>query len=436
MKAVVVHRGARDAYQVARALSDAGMLEKLVTDLAWNSASPLNRILPARVRGVLACREAAVPPEQVRTTTASGLLSLGMEKAPVPFPWKQSAMRWSDRVLGQQAGSLATRRDAALLSYSYYAHSAFTSYRGGQPRILFQAHPHPASVRAILQKELEKHPECAESLLKEWELSLGEDDFQRLIAETTMAQRWITASSFTRDTLIENGIDGSAVHVAPYGVDLQRFRPATPTFRHTRVGRLRLLFVGTINQRKGIRYLLDALSSLDTDQVELRICGRAVDDLRLIRKVVGRVRVTPNVSPAELVEAYQQADLFVFPSVAEGFGQVILEALACGLPVLSTTRTAAWDLVREGRDGFVVKPGRGRRSRRTYRMGADPSRIPERHARRGPQARRAVYLAAVSGSHCGNCARERRSAKCGSRGIGRPCLKPSLGSPSPSRSAG
>jgi glycosyltransferase involved in cell wall biosynthesis len=58
------------------------------------------------------------------------------------------------------------------------------------------------------------------------------------------------------------------------------------------------------------------------------------------------------------VEAYQTSDLFVFPSVAEGFGQVLLEAMACGLPVLSTTRTAAPDLIQEGVQGFVVEPCR------------------------------------------------------------------------------
>jgi glycosyltransferase involved in cell wall biosynthesis len=58
------------------------------------------------------------------------------------------------------------------------------------------------------------------------------------------------------------------------------------------------------------------------------------------------------------VEAYQCAHLFVFPSVAEGFGQVLLESLASGLPILSTTHTAAPDLIEDGVQGFVVEPRR------------------------------------------------------------------------------
>jgi len=68
--------------------------------------------------------------------------------------------------------------------------------------------------------------------------------------------------------------------------------------------------------------------------------------------------VRPSVSAEELVRAYQEADLFVFPSVAEGFGQVLLESLACGLPILSTTRTAAPDLIEDGVQGFIVEPRR------------------------------------------------------------------------------
>jgi glycosyltransferase involved in cell wall biosynthesis len=83
-----------------------------------------------------------------------------------------------------------------------------------------------------------------------------------------------------------------------------------------------------------------------------------VDDLSIFKPFVSQVTVRPSVSFPELVNAYQQSDLFVFPSVAEGFAQVLLEALACGLPILSTTNTAAPDLIDDGIQGFVVEPRR------------------------------------------------------------------------------
>jgi glycosyltransferase involved in cell wall biosynthesis len=359
-RTVVVHRGARDAYQVAAALAEAGMLECLVTDLYW----PNDRFLPSRLakcaktslRQMLYARYSALLPSKlVKQTLFSGLLSHLSDKIPsTPFSWRRRATRWTDSIMGQTAGEMASARGANLLSYSYYGFQAFSTYgRGG---MLFQAHPHPASVRSILQRELEAHPECAGSLLKEWELSLPQEDFERLVSETKMAACSLVASSFTRQTLIENGTKAESIHVIPYGVDLTRFSPAPANAGIRTAGKLKLLFVGTINQRKGIKYLLEALRLVDSRNVELTVCGRVVDDLSIFKPFASQVTIRPSVSAAELLAAYRSADLFVFPSAVEGFAQVLLESLACGLPILSTTRTAAPDLIRQGVEGFVVEP--------------------------------------------------------------------------------
>ncbi len=87
--------------------------------------------------------------------------------------------------------------------------------------------------------------------------------------------------------------------------------------------------------------------------------GRAMSDsLDLFRPFAGQVGIQPDVTHEALVAAYREADLFVFPSVAEGFGQVLLEELACGLPILSTTHTAAPDLIGDGLEGWIVPPAR------------------------------------------------------------------------------
>lgn len=360
MKCVVVHRGARDQYQAACALEEVGMLESLVTDLHWPAdtrwARAIEGFLPARARQALRFRYSHVPRAQVSQCAGSGIAAVALSRAGrLPFGWKRFAIRQSDYRLGKAAGRLATEREAALLSYSYYGYTAFSNCGPAVPRILFQLHPHPLSVRRILLNELQLHPECRQSLEKEWELSLPEEDFARLVEETRMAQHWIVASSFTRSTLVEHGVPASNVHVVPYGVDLDRFRPAEIR-RSAGHRRLRLLFVGTINQRKGIRYLLSALRSLRTKCVDLLVCGRVVDDLAVFADVPN-VQIRPSVSNAELVQAYACSDLFVFPSVAEGFGHVLLESLASGVPILSTAQTAAPDLIAEGVEGFVVPAG-------------------------------------------------------------------------------
>jgi glycosyltransferase involved in cell wall biosynthesis len=355
-RVVVVHRGARDGYQVAAALARAGLLERLVTDLYWPGGRTCAWLLPPSVRRVLARRNhPGVRSSLVRQTPISGLISFLLEKiTALPFALRRHAIRSTDSTLGRVAGRLAAETNSLLLSYSYYGYDAFRSY--GQAGILFQLHPHPLSVRRILEREVAEHPDCAVSLGKEWELSLPQEDFDRLVAETRMAKKFLVASSFTRLTLIENGAPPQSIRVIPYGIDLQRFAP--PENQREISGPLRLLFVGTITQRKGIKHLLDALRLLGPAPVELTVCGRVVDDLAIFKPFQKQIRIRPLVSFPELLAEYRSADLFVFPSVAEGFGHVLLEALASGLPILSTTHTAAPDLIEEGCEGFVIEPRR------------------------------------------------------------------------------
>ena len=360
-KAVVVHSGARDSYQLALALAEAGLLDRLITDLFWpidnRRVLVLTRALPERLQNLLWSRaEPSLPSRLVRSVRFTGLATLLLDKLPkAPAALCRRMMRRADAILGRVAGKRARHTGSALVAYSYYAYDAFRAAK--RPGILFQLHPHPASMRRILKEELAAHPDCAASLEQEWELSLPDKDFQHLVLEPTLAAKILVASSFTKATLVENGIPSGRIDVIPYGVDTIRFYPA-PQHRAVPGSSLRLLFVGRINQRKGIKYLLEALRLLNDPNIHLTVCGRVVDGLELFKPFASQVAIRPSVSIPELVRAYQSADLFVFPSVAEGFGQVLLESLASGLPILSTTRTAAPDLIDEGVQGWVVEPRR------------------------------------------------------------------------------
>lgn len=356
-KAVVVHAGARDAYQVALALEEAGMLKTLVTDMFWPAGEPwaerLGRQLPQGVERKLRSRTApGLPANRVTQRALSGVGGLLLDKAAfLPFGFRRWLTRASDGYLGRVAGEIAKRSGSYLVSYSYYGFASFRAL--GRADLLFQMHPHPSTVRRLLTEEMARHPESAASLKLEWELSLPQADFGHLVEETRLAKHFLAASSFTRDTLVEHGVDSASIRVVPYGVDLERFHPAEKAAPVAGTP-LQLLFVGRINQRKGLRYLLEALQRLAPGTVELTICGRVLDGAEEWKLCDFIVNLRPSVSAEDLVKAYQQADLFVLPSLAEGFGQVLLESLACGLPILATTRTAAPDLIEEGVQGFVV----------------------------------------------------------------------------------
>ena len=178
--------------------------------------------------------------------------------------------------------------------------------------------------------------------------------YDRVCGESRLANGWIVASSFTARSLAEGGIPLDKISVVPYGVDADRFDGVEPWPARGRT--FRVIFVGSMVQRKGLADLLEAIRLLKTSQIQVVLCGRGVIDAELIKKYGDRVgvEVKTNLSFNDLVSELKRSDLFALPSLAEGFGHAILEAMACGLPVLTTRNTCAPDIMEDGTEGFLV----------------------------------------------------------------------------------
>lgn len=343
---VTVFNGARDGYQVPLALAEAGRLEALITD--WYSPldrpwfSALSAALPRRHRAVLQRRYACgLPSSLVRIRSmeaARQLFGLG-------------GLDQIDERLGAAAGRLARSEAAGILAYSYYAHAAFTAYSRAGRRVLFQVQTHPMSLRALLHEEMALVPEAREVLGQETELAGSVKRVAGLVEAPLMAERCLVPSTYTRQSLVEHGVDATRISVVPYGVDLEQFHaPAEPPS-----GPFRVMFVGQLTQRKGLKYLLEAWRRLDLRDAELLLVGRGQMDRRLLAPYEGSFRLELNVHSRDRMRSlYQSSDVFCMPSIAESFGLVYLEAMACGTPVIGTPNTGAPDVVTEGENGFLV----------------------------------------------------------------------------------
>jgi glycosyltransferase involved in cell wall biosynthesis len=112
-----------------------------------------------------------------------------------------------------------------------------------------------------------------------------------------------------------------------------------------------VLFVGQVSRRKGIRYLLDAFDELRLPDAELVLVG-GVEHPRMLETCAGPLIHIPHVQYGEVHSLFQQADVFVYPSLHEGSALAIYEALASGLPVVTTFNSGS--VVRDGIDGYVV----------------------------------------------------------------------------------
>ena len=222
-----------------------------------------------------------------------------------------------------------------------------------QHRFLFQMHPHPLSTRRILTEELERYPWARASLLREEELGASGLRFEELCSEPQLANGWVAASTFTARSLAENGVPLEQIHVIPYGVEAALFpeRAAPPP----RGRRLRVLFVGSAIQRKGLCDLFEAIRRVGPEHVELTLAGRGYIDRELIEHYADtNPTIVRDLSGPALSRLMHESDLFALPSLVEGFGHVVIEAMSSGLPVLASTNTCAVDLVEDGVQGWIV----------------------------------------------------------------------------------
>lgn len=193
----------------------------------------------------------------------------------------------------------------------------------------------------------------------------------RIRAERALADRLLAPSQQVAACLQENGVDPERIVLLPYGVDPDRFAPGG---ERDEDGRFRVLFVGRIEPRKGVRDLLAAWRSLAIPRAELVLLGPPGRGAReLMRAAPGSVRWVPGVPHPETPGFYRRADVFAFPSLAEGSALVTYEAMAAGLPCVVTAESGS--VVRDGRDGFIVPAGApAALAERIGALHADPAR--------------------------------------------------------------
>ena len=178
---------------------------------------------------------------------------------------------------------------------------------------------------------------------------------ERELTEYELADFISVPSEFVKKTFIEYGIDENKIIKTPYGVDLNEFnfedikRPENDKFR--------IISTGTVSIRKGSHILINAFRELALNNAELIFVGPIENDFR---KMLKRYDSLDNIifikkqKQKDLKYFYNKSDLFILNSIEDGFGMVIPQAMACGLPIICTENTGGSEMVDNEINGYIL----------------------------------------------------------------------------------
>jgi len=207
---------------------------------------------------------------------------------------------------------------------------------------------HPLTVEALMNN-------AGRMPAREETLSAGKI-WMHFFQDIEQADAVLVNSHFVRDTFVASGYDRLPIHVIYLGID-EAFLTRIPE-RKAASSEFSLLFAGTFDKRKGAELLIGAVGRLDNIPWRLEIAGPVGRDMAGRAQQFfshPRVKYLGNLSRLELARAMSRADVFVFPSLAEGSARVVFEALACGCYVITTPNSGS--IVEDGVHGAIIPPG-------------------------------------------------------------------------------
>ena len=355
--------GNNHAHQAALAVQEAGLLAELWTSFHWRPGHRAERFLPGGLVRQLGRR--AFPAAVREHIRVDPWREVGRMLAP-----RLPGARWlarhetgpcsvdavfhaMDRRVARRLHALAQRPLGKSLRAVYaYEDGAAATFREARRQGLRCFYDLPIGYwragKEIFDEEATREPAWAATLT-------GRSDSPAKLArkdeELLSADAVFVASTFTRRTLDSAPGLRAPVHVVPYGAPAVGPEPSADR----PAGPLRVLFVGSLGQRKGLSYLLEAVHRLGSAHVELTLLGhKTVAGCAPLDDATRAHRWIPTLPHAEVLAEMARQDVLVFPSLFEGFGLVVLEAMSRGLPVVATAHTAGPDVIEDGVDGFLV----------------------------------------------------------------------------------
>jgi len=164
----------------------------------------------------------------------------------------------------------------------------------------------------------------------------------------------IALSEFSKKSYINGGFPESRIRTISLGINISLFSQKESYANE----KFEIIFVAGIRHLKGIKDLIEAFESLNLNNSLLTIVGNKSDAYDYVEKHLSEnIKYISHVDHKKLSKLYQNASIFVLPTYIDSFPQVVFEAMSCGTPVITTTHSAAHEILNDGDDGFIIEPG-------------------------------------------------------------------------------
>ena len=360
MKVLVAHPQQQHSYMLVRALLAAGHDVTYMTTVYAGPRSLTRlatRFLGGNDRSKAEGRYMADFPDErvVQRYEARGLLSLLLLRVDKRKKAYNSLNRWIDEHFGLKVAKLAKQGGYdAVVCYNEHALSAFAELGRTAPgvaRVLdVSASMKPYHAKAFLE-DIEANPWLPATRKREF-IDYFQDGLGEAFDEVAAADYFLSPSNHVDASLRFCGADGDAILRCPYGSYFKADKDNSATHAP-----LRFVYCGRASMPKGIHHLLRAADMLEPGSFELTVIGAYDDADGFLSPYLEKYNFTGNVLKSRVKEIMGESDVMVFPSLTDGMSLACLEALACGLPLVTTYATGASDFVVEGSNGFVVAAG-------------------------------------------------------------------------------
>lgn len=281
-----------------------------------------------------------LPPERVRTFVVPEALHRMGKK----LHFENQADLWKIVLTGKGMAKFVESFKEPfdyLFSWSSFGLEAFQTGRI-KNKVVIRDSAHILEQMEISQEEYLKHG---------FKLPNRDLCIERELREYELADTIIVCSDYVKETFIKRGVSPKKLFTLPLGVDTSLFKAKSD---YSVSLPLKVVYFGNISLNKGLFYLLEATKHFSPKELELTLIGSIAPEMETILKRYHHFKWQSPLPHQALSAAIQKKHVFVTPSLQDGFGLVIPQAMASGLVSIVTNQCGAKDLIENGKTGFVI----------------------------------------------------------------------------------